>query len=137
MLQARPQTVKMGERIDTSRRDPPEQRSEVLASGCAIGQGIGSGPVRLIADPSDMDRVREGDVLVTDTAGPDWEPAMKRAAAIVTNRGGRTCDAAIIARELGIPAVVGCGDATRVLTDGRWVTVSCAEGATGFVYSCP
>jgi pyruvate,water dikinase len=106
----------------------------VLATGCAIGQRIASGPVRVVSDPSDMDRVREGDVLVTDTAGADWEPAMKRAAAIVTNRGGRTCDVAIIARELGIPAVVGCGDATRVLTEGRRVTVSCAEGTTGFVY---
>jgi pyruvate,water dikinase len=132
VLRAGPETAKASEPTETLRR--LKQRSEVLATGCAIGQRIGSGPVRLVSGPSDMGRIREGDVLVTDTAGPDWEPVMKRAAAIVTNRGGRTCDAAIIARELGIPAVVGCGNATRVLTDGRRVTVSCAEGATGFVY---
>jgi pyruvate,water dikinase len=106
----------------------------VLASGRAIGQRIGSGHVRLIKTHAEMDRVQEGDVLVTDMTDPDWEPIMKRAAAIVTNRGGRTCHAAIIARELGIPAVVGCGDATHVLKDGKSVTVSCSEGDTGFVY---
>jgi len=134
VLQARPETVKATERVDILRRYHLKQRSEVLATGRAIGQRIGSGPVRLVAGTAEMDRVREGDVLVTDMTDPDWEPVMKRAAAIVTNRGGRTCHAAIIARELGIPAVVGCGDATRVLKDGRPVTVSCAEGDTGFVY---
>jgi pyruvate,water dikinase len=134
VLQARPETVKAGERVDTLRRYHLKERSEVLATGRSIGQRIGSGNVRLVANAAEMDRVREGDVLVTDMTDPDWEPVMKRAAAIVTNRGGRTCHAAIIARELGIPAVVGCGDATRVLKDGRPVTVSCAEGDTGFVY---
>ena len=134
VLQARPETVKAGEQVDTLRRYHLKQRSEVLATGRAIGQRIGSGPVRLVASAAEMDRVREGDVLVTDMTDPDWEPVMKRAAAIVTNRGGRTCHAAIIARELGVPAVVGCGDATRVLKDGRPVTVSCSEGDTGFVY---
>jgi pyruvate,water dikinase len=134
VLQARPETVKAGERVDTLSRYHLKQRSEVLATGRAIGQRIGSGNVRLVAGPAEMDRVREGDVLVTDMTDPDWEPVMKKAAAIVTNRGGRTCHAAIIARELGIPAVVGCGDATRVLKEGRPVTVSCAEGDTGFVY---
>jgi len=134
VLQARPETVKAGERVDTLSRYHLKQRSEVLATGRAIGQRIGSGNVRLVAGPAEMDRVREGDVLVTDMTDPDWEPVMKKAAAIVTNRGGRTCHAAIIARELGIPAVVGCGDATRVLKEGKPVTVSCAEGDTGFVY---
>jgi pyruvate, water dikinase len=134
VLQARPETVKAGERLDTLRRYRLKERSEVLATGRAIGQRIGSGPVRLVKSAAEMDRVREGDVLVTDMTDPDWEPVMKRAAAIVTNRGGRTCHAAIIARELGIPAVVGCGDATRVLKDEKPVTVSCAEGDTGFVY---
>ena len=106
----------------------------VLAEGRAIGQKIGTGPVRLIRSPAEMDRVQPGDVLVTDMTDPNWEPVMKRAAAIVTNRGGRTCHAAIIARELGIPAVVGCGDATDKMQDGALVTVSCAEGDTGFVY---
>lgn len=134
VLQARPETVKAGEKIDTLRRYRLKQRSEVLATGRSIGQRIGSGPVRLIASASEMERVRQGDVLVTDMTDPDWEPVMKRAAAIVTNRGGRTCHAAIIARELGIPAVVGCGNATQVLKEGEEVTVSCAEGDTGFVY---
>jgi pyruvate,water dikinase len=107
---------------------------EPLASGRAIGQKIGQGSVRLVRSARDMDRVHEGDVLVTDMTDPDWEPVMKRAAAIVTNRGGRTCHAAIIARELGIPAVVGCGDATTSVKDGDEVTVSCAEGDTGHVY---
>lgn len=134
ILQARPETVKASEKVDTLRRYRLKERSEVLSTGRAIGQRIGSGMVRLISSAAEMDRVREGDVLVTDMTDPDWEPVMKRAAAIVTNRGGRTCHAAIIARELGIPAVVGCGDATRVLKDGKPVTVSCAEGDTGFVY---
>ena len=134
ILQARPETVKASENVDTLRRYRLKQRSEVLATGRAIGQRVGSGPVRLVASAAEMDRVRDGDVLVTDMTDPDWEPVMKRASAIVTNRGGRTCHAAIIARELGVPAVVGCGDATRVLKDGKEVTVSCAEGDTGFVY---
>jgi len=134
VLQARPETVKAGEKVDTLRRYRLKQRSEVLATGRAIGQKIGSGPVRIVKTAAEMSSVRDGDVLVTDMTDPDWEPVMKRAAAIVTNRGGRTCHAAIIARELGIPAVVGCGDATRVLKDGRPVTVSCSEGDTGFVY---
>ena len=134
VLQARPETVKAGEKVDTLRRYRLKERSDVLASGRAIGQRIGSGPVRLVKTAAEMDRVQRGDVLVTDMTDPDWEPVMKRAAAIVTNRGGRTCHAAIIARELGIPAVVGCGDATQVLKDGKPVTVSCAEGDTGFVY---
>ncbi len=134
ILQARPETVKATEKVDTLRRYSLKQRSDVLATGRAIGQRIGSGHVRIVKSHAEMDRVQEGDVLVTDMTDPDWEPVMKRAAAIVTNRGGRTCHAAIIARELGIPAVVGCGDATHVLREGRPVTVSCAEGDTGFVY---
>ncbi len=134
ILQARPETVKASEKVDTLRRYRLKQRSDVLASGRAIGQRIGSGQVRLIKTHAEMDRVQPGDILVTDMTDPDWEPVMKRAAAIVTNRGGRTCHAAIIARELGIPAVVGCGDATHVLREGKPVTVSCAEGDTGFVY---
>ena len=106
----------------------------VLAEGRAIGQKIGTGPVRLVHSISEMDKVQAGDVLVTDMTDPNWEPVMKRASAIVTNRGGRTCHAAIIARELGIPAVVGCGDATDLLKDGTLVTVSCAEGDTGYIY---
>jgi pyruvate,water dikinase len=108
--------------------------STVLTHGRAIGQKIGAGPVRIIRDPSEMDRVQPGDVLVADMTDPNWEPVMKRASAIVTNRGGRTCHAAIIARELGVPAVVGCGDATDVLMDGAMVTVSCAEGDEGKIY---
>ncbi len=134
ILQARPETVKANARVDTLRRYRLKERSETLTSGRAIGQRIGAGPVRLIKNASEMSRVQQGDVLVTDMTDPDWEPVMKRAAAIVTNRGGRTCHAAIIARELGIPAVVGCGDATQALKEGRPVTVSCAEGDTGFVY---
>jgi pyruvate, water dikinase len=134
ILQARPETVKAGETLDAMRRYRLKQRSDVLASGRAIGQRIGSGNVRLVKSVAEMHRVQAGDVLVTDMTDPDWEPVMKRAAAIVTNRGGRTCHAAIIARELGIPAVVGCGDATQLLKDGKPVTVSCAEGDTGFVY---
>src|SRR5690606_5187917 len=111
-----------------------KEKGRVLVEGRSIGQRIGSGPVRVISSIKDMEQVREGDVLVTDMTDPDWEPVMKRASAIVTNRGGRTCHAAIIARELGIPAVVGCGHATEVLSSGMPVTVSCAEGDTGIVY---
>lgn len=135
ILQARPETVKSQEdRKDTLRRYRLNSKSTVLCEGRAIGQKIGQGVVRTIRDASEMDRVQPGDVLVTDMTDPDWEPVMKRAAAIVTNRGGRTCHAAIIARELGIPAVVGCGDATAVLSEGMKVTVSCAEGDTGNIY---
>ena len=136
VLQARPETVKSQEEsAERLRRYRLKSRSEVLASGRAIGQKIGQGRVRLVASASEMARVAAGDVLVTEMTDPDWEPVMKRAAAIVTNRGGRTCHAAIIARELGIPAVVGCGDATRTLADGAEVTVCCAEGDTGHVYA--
>ncbi len=135
VLQARPETVRSQEGATELRRYRLKSTSEVLASGRAIGQKIGQGEVRLIKSAAEMERVRPGDVLVTDMTDPDWEPVMKRAAAIVTNRGGRTCHAAIIARELGIPAVVGCGDATRTLAEGVQVTVSCAEGDTGNVYA--
>ncbi len=134
ILQARPETVKSQAGPEGQEHYKLRSRSRVLASGRAIGQKIGIGPVRIVADASEMSRVQAGDVLVTDMTDPNWEPVMKRAAAIVTNRGGRTCHAAIIARELGIPAVVGCGDATRKLADGTLVTVSCAEGDTGNVY---
>ena len=135
ILQARPETVKSQQSAaDQQMRYALKGQGHVLASGRAIGQKIGSGPVRVIADSADMDRVQPGDVLVTDMTDPNWEPVMKRAAAIVTNRGGRTCHAAIIARELGIPAVVGCGDATERVSDNTMVTVSCAEGDTGNVY---
>jgi pyruvate,water dikinase len=133
VLQARPETVKSRAR-DVEERYVLKGRGRVLASGRAIGHKIGSGAVRLVPDASQMGRVKEGDVLVTDMTDPNWEPVMKRAAAIVTDRGGRTCHAAIIARELGIPAVVGCGDATARLKDGQAVTVSCAEGDTGNVF---
>ena len=136
ILQARPETVKSqaGQDAQRLRRYRLDAPTRVLASGRAIGQKIAQGTVRLITSAAEMDRVNAGDVLVTDMTDPDWEPVMKRAAAIVTNRGGRTCHAAIIARELGIPAVVGCGDATTVLTEGQGVTVSCAEGDTGHIY---
>jgi len=135
ILQARPETVKSQEnRVETMRRYRLKSKSRILVEGRAIGQKVGQGVVRLIDDASEMDRVKPGDVLVTDMTDPDWEPVMKRAAAIVTNRGGRTCHAAIIARELGIPAVVGCGDATHVLKEGMEVTVSCSEGDTGNIY---
>jgi pyruvate, water dikinase len=135
ILQARPETVKSRKSADQQSRYRLKKRAKtVLATGRAIGQKIGVGPVRIVKDASEMDRVTAGDVLVTDMTDPNWEPVMKKAAAIVTNRGGRTCHAAIIARELGIPAVVGCGDATRVLPNGQQVTVSCAEGDTGNVY---
>jgi len=133
ILQARPETVQ-SRAGRTIQRYKLKGRSRVLASGRAIGQRIGAGPARIIRDVKEMSRVQPGDVLVTDMTDPDWEPVMKRSAAIVTNRGGRTCHAAIIARELGIPAVVGCGDATKVLVEGQPVTVSCAEGDTGLIF---
>jgi pyruvate,water dikinase len=134
ILQARPETVKSQSRGKAEMRYKLKGRGPVLAEGRAIGQKIGTGPVRLVHSTSEMDKVQAGDILVTDMTDPNWEPVMKRASAIVTNRGGRTCHAAIIARELGIPAVVGCGDATERLKDGTLVTVSCAEGDTGFIY---
>ncbi|QEI06275.1 phosphoenolpyruvate synthase [Pigmentiphaga aceris] len=135
ILQARPETVKSQQTgAEVQQRYRLKATGNVLITGRAIGQKIGSGPVRLVGDVSDMDQVQPGDVLVTDMTDPNWEPVMKRASAIVTNRGGRTCHAAIIARELGIPAVVGCGDATDVLKDGALVTVSCAEGDEGRIY---
>jgi len=134
IVQARPETVESRASDTVMERYELKQKGSLLAQGRAIGQRIGTGAVRLIMDPSEMSRVTAGDVLVTDMTDPDWEPIMKRAAAIVTNRGGRTCHAAIIARELGIPAIVGCGDATERLRDGEEVTVSCAEGDTGNVY---
>jgi len=134
ILQARPETVKSQSSATQLEKFKLKQYSKVLTSGRAIGQKIGVGPVRVVEDPSEMDKVQPGDVLVADMTDPNWEPVMKRASAIVTNRGGRTCHAAIIARELGIPAIVGCGDATGSLAEGEEVTVSCAEGDTGHVY---
>lgn len=134
ILQARPETVKSQESNNDLRRYRLNNKSKVLCEGRAIGQKIGQGVVRVIKNASEMDLVKAGDVLVTDMTDPDWEPVMKRASAIVTNRGGRTCHAAIIARELGIPAVVGCGDATKILKEGMQVTVSCSEGDTGNIY---
>ena len=134
ILQARPETVKSQLEGKVEQRYKLKGQGTVLAEGRAIGQKIGTGPVRLVSDISQMDTVQAGDVLVTDMTDPNWEPVMKKASAIVTNRGGRTCHAAIIARELGIPAVVGCGDATAKLKDGTLVTVSCAEGDTGHIY---
>jgi len=135
ILQARPETVKSQQKsTDAQQRFHLKGTGTVLTHGRAIGQKIGAGPVRVITDPSEMERVQPGDVLVADMTDPNWEPVMKRASAIVTNRGGRTCHAAIIARELGVPAVVGCGDATDVLKDGTLVTVSCAEGDEGMIY---
>jgi pyruvate,water dikinase len=135
ILQARPETVKSRDDANTLRRYRLRTHGQPLASGRAIGQKIGQGRVRLVQSAREMEQVEAGDVLVTEMTDPDWEPVMKRASAIVTNRGGRTCHAAIIARELGIPAVVGCGDATRTLAGGAEVTVSCAEGDTGHVYA--
>jgi pyruvate,water dikinase len=133
ILQARPETVQ-SRAGRTIQRYALKRRSRVLAEGRSIGQRIGAGPARVISDIRQMARVQSGDVLVADMTDPDWEPVMKRASAIVTNRGGRTCHAAIIARELGIPAVVGCGNATALLEEGQDITVSCAEGDTGYVY---
>jgi len=134
IVQARPETVKSRANVSVIERYLLKKRAPVLVEGRAIGQRIGSGRVRVINNVAEMDKVQPGDVLVSDMTDPDWEPVMKRASAIVTNRGGRTCHAAIIARELGIPAVVGCGDATHRLQDGQAVTVSCAEGDTGFIF---
>ncbi|MDE2195647.1 MAG: phosphoenolpyruvate synthase [Gammaproteobacteria bacterium] len=134
ILQARPETVK-SRASQSIERYSLEQRGQVLVEGRSIGQKIGAGTARIIHSTSEMSRILPGEVLVTDMTDPDWEPIMKRAAAIVTNRGGRTCHAAIIARELGIPAVVGCGNATGIIKDGQPVTVSCAEGDTGFIYA--
>ncbi|MBK9520902.1 MAG: phosphoenolpyruvate synthase [Rhodocyclaceae bacterium] len=139
ILQARPETVKSQAThsaggVNVLEKYKLKQHGKVLTSGRAIGQKIGSGPVRIVKDPSEMNRVQPGDVLVADMTDPNWEPVMKRASAIVTNRGGRTCHAAIIARELGIPAIVGCGNATTSLNEGDSVTISCAEGDTGYVY---
>jgi len=137
ILQARPETVKSQAHGKVEMRYKLKGHSTVLTTGRAIGQKIGTGTVRVVKDASEMDRVQPGDVLVADMTDPNWEPVMKRAAAIVTNRGGRTCHAAIIARELGVPAVVGCADATMVLKDGAVVTVSCAEGDEGRIYDGP
>ena len=135
ILQARPETVKSQQnKADVQLRYTLKSKGRVLCQGRAIGQKVGMGPVRIVESAAEMDRVQAGDVLVTDMTDPNWEPVMKKASAIVTNRGGRTCHAAIIARELGIPAVVGCGDATECLTEGQAVTVSCAEGDTGNIY---
>lgn len=134
ILQARPETVKSRANTQVLERYTLKAKGDVLSEGRSIGQRIGQGRARIIKDISEMDRVKPGDVLISDMTDPDWEPVMKRAAAIVTNRGGRTCHAAIIARELGIPAVVGCGDATKTIQDGDEVTVSCAEGDTGYIY---
>ncbi|MDR0672906.1 MAG: phosphoenolpyruvate synthase [Zoogloeaceae bacterium] len=134
ILQARPETVKAQEDGNRQEKFKLKSFSRVLASGRAIGQKIGVGPVRIVRDPKEMDKVQPGDVLVADMTDPNWEPVMKRAAAIITNRGGRTCHAAIIARELGVPAIVGCGNATQALEDGETVTASCAEGDTGYIY---
>ncbi|MDR6229614.1 pyruvate,water dikinase [Pseudomonas sp. SORGH_AS199] len=134
IVQARPETVKSRASATVMERYLLKDKGQVLVEGRAIGQRIGAGKVKIIRDVSEMDRVQPGDVLVSDMTDPDWEPVMKRASAIVTNRGGRTCHAAIIARELGIPAVVGCGNATSLLKEGQTVTVSCAEGDTGLIY---
>ena len=134
ILQARPETVKSQDKQEKYSRYRLLEKSELLATGRAIGQKIGVGTVRIIFDSSEMDQVQPGDILVTDMTDPNWEPVMKRASAIVTNRGGRTCHAAIIARELGVPAIVGCGNATDLLKAGSQVTVSCAEGDTGNIY---
>ncbi|EKA7357233.1 TPA: phosphoenolpyruvate synthase [Vibrio parahaemolyticus] len=134
IVQARPETVCSQTEQNVIERYELNNKADVLVEGRAIGQRIGKGPVRLVDSLDQMSLVQEGDVLVTDMTDPDWEPVMKKASAIVTNRGGRTCHAAIIARELGIPAIVGCGDATSKLTDGVTVTVSCSEGETGYVY---
>src|SRR5690554_6113077 len=134
IVQARPETVKSRASANVMERYLLKETGKVLVEGRSIGHKIGSGPVKIVTSINEMDRVQPGDVLVTDMTDPDWEPVMKRASAIVTDRGGRTCHAAIIARELGIPAVVGCGDATELLNDGQEVTVSCAEGDTGMIY---
>ncbi|WP_394260990.1 phosphoenolpyruvate synthase [Moraxella boevrei] len=134
IVQARPETVKSREGSNVMERYLLKEKGDVICEGRSIGQRIGAGTVRIVNAISEMDKVQDGDVLVSDMTDPDWEPVMKRASAIITNRGGRTCHAAIIARELGVPAIVGCGNATELLTDGQSVTVSCAEGDTGFIY---
>ena len=134
IVQARPETVRSREDKQVMVRFHLEAKSTVVSEGRAIGGKIGAGPAKVISSIDQMDEVKEGDVLVTDMTDPDWEPIMKRASAIVTNRGGRTCHAAIIAREMGIPAVVGCGNATDLIETGQELTVSCAEGDTGFIY---
>ncbi|MDI4508922.1 phosphoenolpyruvate synthase [Moraxella osloensis] len=134
IVQARPETVKSRESQNVMERYILKEKGDVICEGRSIGQRIGAGTVRVVNSIHEMDKVQEGDVLVSDMTDPDWEPVMKRAAAIITNRGGRTCHAAIIARELGVPAIVGCGNATELLTDGQAVTVSCAEGDTGYIY---
>ena len=134
IVQARPETVKSRESQNVMERYILKEKGDVICEGRSIGQRIGAGTVRVVNSIHEMDKVQEGDVLVSDMTDPDWEPVMKRAAAIITNRGGRTCHAAIIARELGVPAIVGCGNATDLLTDGQAVTVSCAEGDTGHIY---
>ncbi|WP_227430108.1 phosphoenolpyruvate synthase [Psychrobacter sp. I-STPA6b] len=135
IVQARPETVKSRQDRNVMERYViNSDNAKVLCEGRSIGQRVGSGKVRIVNSIHEMDKVQTGDVLVSDMTDPDWEPVMKRAAAIITNRGGRTCHAAIIARELGVPAIVGCGNATEILTDGQEVTVSCAEGDTGFIY---
>lgn len=134
IVQARPETVKSREDSNTMERFQLQSTAPIIVEGRAIGQRIGSGVAKVLKGIEQMDQIQPGDVLVTDMTDPDWEPIMKRASAIVTNRGGRTCHAAIIARELGIPAVVGCGDATAKIVTGQEVTVSCAEGDTGFIY---
>ena len=134
IVQARPETVKSRESQNVMERYILKEKGDVICEGRSIGQRIGAGTVRVVNSIHEMDKVQQGDVLVSDMTDPDWEPVMKRAAAIITNRGGRTCHAAIIARELGVPAIVGCGNATDLLTDGQAVTVSCAEGDTGYIY---
>lgn len=135
IVQARPETVKSRQDRNVMERYLIQSKdAKVICEGRSIGQRVGSGKVRIVNDLNEMDKVEVGDVLVSDMTDPDWEPVMKRASAIITNRGGRTCHAAIIARELGVPAIVGCGNATEVLTDGQEVTASCAEGDTGFIY---
>ena len=134
IVQARPETVRSREDVQLIERYHLKSKSDVICEGRAIGHKIGSGVAKVLSSIADMDQIKEGDVLVTDMTDPDWEPIMKRASAIVTNRGGRTCHAAIIARELGVPAVVGCGDVTERIKNGQQVTVSCAEGDTGFIY---
>lgn len=134
-MQARPETVKSRSHATQIERFSLEAKdAKILVEGRAVGAKIGGGVARVVRSLDDMNRVQAGDVLIADMTDPDWEPVMKRASAIVTNRGGRTCHAAIIARELGVPAVVGSGNATDVLSDGQEVTVSCAEGDTGFIY---
>ncbi len=134
IVQARPETVKSRENHNVMERYVLKEKGDVICEGRSIGQRIGAGTVRVVNSIHEMDKVQDGDVLVSDMTDPDWEPVMKRAAAIITNRGGRTCHAAIIARELGVPAIVGCGNATDLLSDGQAVTVSCAEGDTGYIY---